>query len=419
MYSLDSLKTGIIARVNNLEIAELKIGGSYQIYDQNNQIILNPKIQVLPNQSFLLDKLGYKHFLLKEIHEQPGIIREILNSYLNEEDQIYFPHLKKELLTEVKRITILGCGSAYYAGLVGKFIFEELSGLPTEICFSSEFTAREKVINQDTLVIAVSQSGETADTLLAVRQALEKNARLLALTNRAESTLAALAEENTLLIKAGIEVSVAATKSFTAQITCLYLLAIYLAEKQENNSTEKLKELKIKLKTVPHWLDQILGRGKDYRKTIIDYCHKKAFVFLGRGINYPIALEAALKLKEITYIQATGYASGEMKHGPIATIDQEVPTLSILTQKQNQHKVLHNAIEAKTRGAPSLGLLSDEDWVLASEFEKVLYVPSIHCDLLTPFVSVLPLQLIAYYLAEYLGKDVDQPRNLAKSVTVE
>ncbi len=419
--------TDQIIRLKDAQIAELGENGKWVIYDEKG-IVINPEIQTLTLDPLLMDKGGYKHFLLKEIHEQPAILRKLLGVHLSDDLQIQFPKLDPKVLKGINRILILGCGTAYYAGMIGKIVLESLAQIPTELEFASELLARPSVLaDEKTLVIAISQSGETADTLLAVKTALKKGARLLAITNRPESSLANLASGACILTQAGIEVSVAATKSFTAQILCLYFLAISLSETNKGLPEKQIEWIKQEMRYLPQIMEQTLSRAENYKKKILPYATKKAFIFLGRGLNYPIALEGALKLKEITYIQSAGYAAGEMKHGPIATIDEGVPTFSIITPGPLYHKTLHNAIEAKTRGAPSLGIVVDEDKEASQELDALFYIPTLpfsaeyeHLqDLFTPFISVIPLQLSAYYLAEYLGKDVDQPRNLAKSVTVE
>ncbi|MDX1918297.1 MAG: glutamine--fructose-6-phosphate transaminase (isomerizing) [Candidatus Caenarcaniphilales bacterium] len=418
--------TNEIIRLKDKHIAELRQDGSFQIFDEKGKLI-DPHVQVLTTDAKSLDRGGYKHYLLKEIHEQPNIIRQLLEHHCDSELNLSFPSLRSDLLSDINRVLILGCGTAYYAGMVGRFLLESLAQIHTECEFSSELLARPVLADQNTLVIAISQSGETADTLLAVKAALSKGARLLAITNRPDSTLASLAEEGLIYTQAGIEVSVAATKSFSAQLLIMYLLALRFAEQNQTLTVEKLTWIKRELRFIPQIMEQVLARAESYKTKILPFASKKAFIFLGRGLSYPIALEGALKLKEITYIQSTGYAAGEMKHGPIATIDEEVPTLSILLPGQTFHKTLHNALEAKTRGAPSLGIVVDDDQEATGQLDVTFPVPNLpfssefpeYQDLFTPFVAVIPLQLIAYHMAEHLGKDVDQPRNLAKSVTVE
>lgn len=424
--------TDQIIRLKDNQIAELGENGEFTIYDIKENRVVDPNIQTLKLDPVLMDKGEFKHFLMKEIHEQPNILRKLLSKHLDADLKIHFPSVNKNILQDIDRIIILGCGTAFYAGLIGKFLLESFVKIPTEIEFASELLSKPVLANEKTLVIAISQSGETADTLIAVKAALAKGAKLLAITNRPESSLSNLAEESTVLIEAGIEVSVAATKSFTAQVMCLYLFSLffadYLSESQKLKvDAKELEWVKQELRYIPQVLEQVLAREESYREKILPFANKTSFIFLGRGLSYPIALEGALKLKELTYVQATGYASGEMKHGPIATIDDSVPTVSILPPGPTYHKSLHNLIEAKTRGAPSIAILVDDDLEASKEASVILSVPILpfssdypHLqDLFSPFINVIPLQLIAYYMAEYLGKDVDQPRNLAKSVTVE
>ena len=424
--------TGEIYRLKDFQIAQIsqtnKTNSEYnfQLFDENLNIIKSPEFLKISQNSQVLDKAGFKHYLLKEIHEQPVILRKLFSEYFDENLNIKFPDLNLSLLENINKILILGCGTAYYAGMVGKFLLETIAGIPTEIEFSSEILVKPNLlVDKNTLVIAISQSGETADTLMAVKKTLSKQAKLISINNRPDSTLACLCKNSSIFTYAGTEVSVAATKSFTAQLFCLYILAMYL---NKNLTPEELLTLKKELHYQPQVLEQILSRKEKYREAILPYSKKIAFIFLGRGINYPIALEGALKLKEITYLQATGYAAGEMKHGPIATLDEHVPTISILLNGKTNNKTFQNVIEAQTRGSPAIAILHDEDLEFSKKMQAVLFVPKNYQslnisdslkELINPFACVLPLQLVAYYIAEYLGKDVDQPRNLAKSVTVE
>lgn len=423
--------TDKIIRLKDHQIAELRKDGEFEIFTKDgNPCEIN--LQSLSFDSQILDKKGFRHYLLKEIHEQPAIIRKLFNYHFDKNLNINFPDLDPKVLDKVERVLIIGCGTAYYAGMVGKFLLENLAQVPCDIEFSSEILSKNKpLVDKNTLVVAISQSGETADTLSAVKKTL--GGRLLAVNNRPESTLAHLAQNACVFTQAGIEVSVAATKSFTAQIFSFYCLAIYLAEKKckETRNTDelnKLQWLKKQLHYQPQVMEQVLNKAEDYKQKILKHSDKKSFVFLGRGINYPIALEGALKLKELTYVQATGYASGEMKHGPIATLDESVPVIALLPTGYTNNKTLHNAMEAKTRGAPFLAITNESCTEITREADLIFSLPDLYQEklgddffeeLLNPFCSVIPLQLMAYYLAEHMGKDVDQPRNLAKSVTVE
>lgn len=427
--------TDRIVRLKDKQIVHLEQDGKYTIYNNSqpgeldtSDIDSNPTIRITENTSEVLNKNGFRHFLMKEIHEQPDILRK-LYSYHYDGDNIVFPDLDTNIFTGINKILITGCGTAYHAGMIGKYLLETLAKIPAEIEFASELLSKpELLVDENTLVIAMSQSGETADTLMAVRKALAKGAKLIAVNNRPDSTLVQLAENASIFTQAGIEVSVAATKSFMAQMFCLYTLAIYLAEQRDSYNRDELNWLKEQLHYQPSVIEQMLTRQEKYQQAILPYAKHEAFIFLGRGVNYTIALEGALKLKEITYVQATGYASGEMKHGPIATLDQDVPTIGILLPGITHEKTLHNMLEAKTRGSANIAVVLDGDTLSHSEMDTVLEVPlnfnkqaptALVQELINPFAGVVPLQLISYYLAEYLGKDVDQPRNLAKSVTVE
>ncbi len=418
--------TNRVIRLKESQIAELRADGSFSLFDRENQLVSEPEVQLLSHDPLSLDKKGYKHYLLKEIHEQPAVLRSLLESHLPGGQNVSIESLDQEALKNVTGITLLGCGTAYYAALVGKYVLEHLAKIPVQVEFSSEQIQRPVLMDKDSLVIAVSQSGETADTLLAVKACLREKIKVIAITNRLESSLSTIADAGSFFLNAGAEISVAATKSFSAQLMCLYLLALKLASLRGTLPEGLLQTLQNDLRCIPQLLEQTLSRAEQYKDQILPYSGYQSFIFLGRGVNYPLAMEGALKLKELTYVQAAGYASGEMKHGPIATIDENVPTLSIIVPGELLHKTLHNCIEAKTRGAPSLGIIADGDLESAEQLDAVFSIPSIGGDLpeslrdlFTPFLAVIPLQLMAYYLAEYLGKDVDQPRNLAKSVTVE
>jgi glutamine---fructose-6-phosphate transaminase (isomerizing) len=391
----------------------------------------------LDTSPYVIDKAGYKHFLLKEIHEQPQVLRQTLSKYLRHPNHPidltvdhlssssakgldglkYGVHLTDQEIKGLDRISIFACGTAYHASLVGKLILEDLVGVPVEVDIASETRGRRLLVNESTLVIAVSQSGETADTLAALKEAKSKGAYTLGITNRADSHLAQLTE-NLIVTECGIEVSVAATKTYTAQLACFYLLGIYLAEKRGTISSERAKELKLKLNLVPTMIEQILAREEEARETSIKYAEAHDVVFIGRGLNFPTALEGALKLKELSYIHASGYAAGELKHGPIAVLDQHVPVITVLVPGAVYEKTLSNAQEARARKAKMIAVAVEGDEQAKKTFDSVLTIPLVD-ELFSPMTSVVPMQLMSYFIADYLGKDVDQPRNLAKSVTVE
>lgn len=383
-----------------------------------NEVI--PKVEVLPWEPVALSKMGYKHFMLKEIHEQPDVIRNILIGKLHTSDSpivLNEVKLTKEHLRKLNRIQIIACGTSLHAAMVGKYIIEAFCGIPVDVEPSSEYIYRKTVTDEHTLVIGVSQSGETADTLTAIKQAKAKGSHVLIITNRPDSAMAREAD-SLIPVSAGIEVSVAATKSYIAQLTSFYLLALYMAETKESLSEVELNEIKSEMLILPQKIEQILAHKENIQACARKYANTRDFIYIARGINYPTALEGALKLKEISYINATGYPAGELKHGPIAMLDETMPVLSILMQGKVFEKLLSNSEEAKARNARMVALTNSSDPKLEDLFDFIIKVPEVH-EYLSPIVATIPLQLIAYYIAEFLGKDVDQPRNLAKSVTVE
>lgn len=381
----------------------------------------------------LVEKQGFKHFMLKEIYEQPAVVRSFLANYFNndwqpESDNSSPVHLgiSPEIYQNLQQVEILACGTSWHAGLVGKYLIEQVAGIPTSVHYASEFRYAPSPVTPNTLTIGISQSGETADTLAALgmeqqrRLALseEFQPRLLGITNRPESSLGHLVP-NIINTLAGIEIGVAATKSFMAQLMAFYGLAIELAYQRKAMSTEKLKELMTGLHQLPGQMELVLtnqeGQIEELAHQFVD---TQDFIFIGRGINFPIALEGALKLKEISYIHAEGYPAGEMKHGPIALLDNKVPVVAIAMPGMVYEKVISNAQEAKARDAQLIGVTPARDGEAGEIFNIILSVPAVD-ELLSPILSVLPMQLLSYHIAARRGLDVDQPRNLAKSVTVE
>lgn len=389
------------------------------IQDLNNNI-LNKKVEMLPWEPQTINKMGFKHFMLKEIHEQPDVVRNILQGkLLSLESPILLDEVKlnTNYIKNLKRIEIIACGTSLHAAMIAKYIIESFTQIPVDVEASSEYIYRKTVTDKNTLVIGVSQSGETADTLTAIRQAKEKNSHIMIITNRPDSTMAREAD-SLIPVNAGIEVSVAATKSFMAQLISFYLFAIYLAEVKNSMEASELINLKSELLTLPTKIESILNNQDDIKSCARKFSSTKDFIYIARGINYPTALEGALKLKEISYINATGYPAGELKHGPIAMLDETMPVLAILIPGLVYDKILSNAEEAKARRAKLIALTSSNDKNIYDLFDSVLSIPKIS-EILSPALVVVPLQLLSYYIAEFLGKDVDQPRNLAKSVTVE
>ncbi len=389
-----------------------------EIHDTDGKAIQN-KIEYLPFEPIALSKMGYKHFMLKEIHEQPDVVRNVLNQKLvgkNEKINLAGINLDAETIKKFNRVQIIACGTSLHAGLVGKYVIEDLVGIPVDVEASSEYIYRKTIADENTLVIGISQSGETADTITAIKQVMKLGAHVLIITNRTDSCMARLAD-SLFGVEAGMEVSVAATKSYTAQLLALYLLALYLAEEKGEN-LEEVAKIKEELTLLPSKMEKVLNDTTHIANIAKKYSSYKNFIFISRGVNYSSALEGALKLKEISYINATGYSAGELKHGPIAMLDESMPVLAILNKGIVYDKVLSNCQESKARQAKLIAVTNVLDDKNNELFDDLIEIPEIS-DILSPALNIIVLQLLAYYIAEYLGKDVDQPRNLAKSVTVE
>lgn len=378
------------------------------------------KIETLPWESVSLSKMGYKHFMLKEIHEQPSIIRNLLSGKIVDLDSplnLKEVKIDRETVKKLNRVQIVACGTSLHAAMIGKYILEDFCGIAVDVEASSEYIYRKTVTDENTLVIGVSQSGETADTITAVKQSKSRGSHILIVTNRPDSTMAREAD-SLIPVCAGIEVSVAATKSYMAQLVSFYLLALYMAEIKESMDKDLLVKLKKELIVLPEKAEEILSHESVVKACARTYANAKNFVYIARGINYATALEGALKLKEISYINATGYPAGELKHGPIAMLDETLPVLSIMMKGKVFDKILSNSEEAKARDARMIALTNSDDKKLDELFDNIIRIPETD-EYLSPILAIIPLQLLAYYIAEFLGKDVDQPRNLAKSVTVE
>ena len=365
-------------------------------------------------------KGGYKHFLLKEIHEQPQALIDTMRGRLEQDDgRAVLPELDAldGRLGDLRRAMIVACGTAWHAGLMGKFVFEKIARLPTEVDYGSEFRYRDPVIGPDTLMVVVSQSGETADTLAALEAAQERGAPTLAICNVVDSTIARRADQ-TLYTHAGPEISVASTKAFTTQLTAFYLLGLALGRKLGTLAAEDEARFVQELVELPLHVEHCLKVEDDVAVAARKYASARDMLYLGRGMNYPIALEGALKLKEISYIHAEGYPAGEMKHGPIALIDEQVPVVVVAPADEVYDKTLSNVREVESRGGKIVALTDGADDELHRIADSVITVPK--CPSLTmPLLMTIPLQLFAYHVAVERGTDVDQPRNLAKSVTVE
>ncbi len=370
---------------------------------------VSPKIDSVSYSIEAAQKGGFRDFMLKEIYEQPAVVSKILSQWVSPEGNIDF--------RDIEQIIIVACGTAFHAGLVGKYVLESLVRIPVWVDLASEFRYRKPIIKKNTLIIAISQSGETADTLAAVREAKKSKAKLISICNVLGSSLTRESDVN-LDTYAGPEVSVASTKAYTAQLMTLYLLALYLAKLKQNLNKDELKKAISSLQKVAAAQKKILDKNKDIKRIARKHLHFGAFLYLGRGVNFPNALEGALKLKELSYIPAEGYAAGEMKHGPIALIDEYRAIVCIANDSPVYDKMLSNIQEGLARKGKIIAIATQGNEQIKSYVKEVIFIPKIE-PLFSPLLTVIPLQLLAYYVACLKGYDVDKPRNLAKSVTVE
>ncbi|MBE9178161.1 glutamine--fructose-6-phosphate transaminase (isomerizing) [Oculatella sp. LEGE 06141] len=422
--------TRAVLTLDNGELARLTPLG-VEIYSfEGDRLKKTPR--TLNWNPIVVEKQGFRHFMVKEIYEQPGVVRSCLEAYVDSHwssSSTTSPiqlGLAESFYDNLDQIQIVACGTSWHAGLVGKYLLEQLAGIPTQVQYSSEFRYAPPPMSPNMVMIGVTQSGETADTLSALQmekqrradQGTEHQVRFLGITNRTDSTLAQLVDY-LIDTRAGIEIGVAATKTFTAQLVAFYCLALDLAYRRKTLSLERLEQIITELRQLPSQMELILESQERYIEELAhDFAETQDFIFLGRGINFPIALEGALKLKEISYIHAEGYPAGEMKHGPIALLDAKVPVVAIAMPGTVYEKVLSNAQEAKARDARLIGVTPMNNEEAADVFDNILPVPSVE-ELLSPILTVIPLQFLAYHIAARRGLDVDQPRNLAKSVTVE
>jgi glucosamine--fructose-6-phosphate aminotransferase (isomerizing) len=404
------LEDGELARVTRTGIEIFTFGGE-RISRAPRHVAWDP---------VTAQKGGYAHFLLKEIHEQPQAIIDTMRGRISlERGWVLLPELDDvwPRIGRAERVCIVACGTAWHAGLVGKFLIERLTRVPTEVDYGSEFRYRDPLIDERTLLIVVSQSGETADTIAAVDAARARGTPVLAICNVVDSTIARKVDA-VVYTHAGPEISVASTKAFTTQLTALYLLSLYLGRRRQTLAADVESELIQALVELPAAVEQIL-RDEDAIVSVAKrYAQARDFLYLGRGINYPIALEGALKLKEISYIHAEGYPAGEMKHGPIALIDDQVPVVVLIPRDEVYPKTLSNLREVESRGGRIIAVSDRADEELRRIADAVIELPTTH-PVLAPLLMTIPLQLLAYHVAVERGTDVDQPRNLAKSVTVE
>jgi glucosamine--fructose-6-phosphate aminotransferase (isomerizing) len=407
------------------EIAILTLQG-VRVVDFDNHPV-TPKVQHITWDPIMAEKGGYKHFMQKEIFEQPRAVRDTLLGRISQETGRVFldeMDITEEEFRNFREVKIVACGTSWHAALAGKFMIERLAHIPVEVDYGSEFRYRDPIINKNTLVIAISQSGETADTLAAQREARLKDARILAICNVVGSMLTREAN-GTIYTHAGPEIGVASTKAFTGQLTALMLTALYLAQVRGKLTPAIAQTLMQELTRIPHKIETILQHDSDVEELAKQFFRRSDFLYLGRGIHYPIALEGALKLKEISYIHAEGYPAGEMKHGPNALIDENLPVVVIATRDESDaasmtryEKTVSNLQEVKARDGIVITVVTEGDRLARGSSNHAIEIPAAP-ELLSPILEIIPLQLLAYHIAVRRGCDVDQPRNLAKSVTVE
>jgi glucosamine--fructose-6-phosphate aminotransferase (isomerizing) len=392
-------------------------GVEFRDFDGNR---LEKKPERLTWNPIMIEKRGYKHFMLKEIFEQPQVLRDTFEGRISMDSgtvNLGEVEISPQKLRDISRVVIIACGTSYHAALMGRYLIETLARVPVDVEYASEYRYRDFILDQNSLVVVVSQSGETADTLAALRAVKEGDPLTLAICNVINSSIVR-ESLGILSTHAGPEIGVAATKTFSAQMAAFALLAIHLAQIKKTISSKESLALIQDLQRIPHKIEKILNEADNIEKLAWDFVPFSHFLYLGRWINFPIALEGALKLKEISYMHAEGYAGGEMKHGPIALIDEKMPTMAIVPKDRVYDKMLSNISEIKARVGHIIAVAFQEDEDIRDRVDDVIPIPSTN-QLFTPFLTTIPLQLFAYYIAAIRGADVDQPRNLAKSVTVE
>lgn len=401
------------------EIAVVRPGHELRIRTIGDEPI-TPYIQHLQIELEQLEKEGFEHFMLKEIHEQPRSIRDSMRGRLSlEEGRVSLGGILdfERKIMNARRIIIIGCGTSWHAGLVGEYLFEDLARIPVEVEYASEFRYRDPILNEEDIVLAISQSGETADTLAAIQLAKDRGATILGICNVVGSSIARATHAGS-YTHAGPEIGVASTKAFTAQVTVLTLMALMIGAKRGTISESRYRQLLLELDHIPQLVTEVLKQDPEILRISEKYADALNFLYLGRGFNFPVALEGALKLKEISYIHAEGYPAAEMKHGPIALIDENMPVVVIATKGHSYEKIVSNIQEVKARGGKIIGIVTTGDTEVRHLADEVIEIPEVD-DVLTPLLSVIPLQLLSYHIAVIRGCNVDQPRNLAKSVTVE
>lgn len=408
VYILDDGDLAILTK-NSVEVVDIHTNEP-----QNRELV---RVEWNKEQA---EKDGFQHYMLKEIYEQPRALRSTMAGHIDEEAmQVKFPSLQltpKEI-KGIDKIFIVACGTAYYAGLIGRYVIERMTQIPVDVDVASEFRYQRPLVTEKTLTIVVSQSGETADTLAALREAKRLGSKVLAITNVVGSTIAREADDVIATI-AGPEIAVASTKAYTSQLMAFYLLGIYLAQEKQTVGEQERRLMIAALKQVPDQVEKVLENAEDLRLFADAIKHEKNVFFIGRGIDYAVSLEGSLKLKEISYIHSEAYAAGELKHGTLALIEEGTQVIALSTQEDLYEKMISNITEVKARGAKVLGITLSTNIEIHRSVDEVCFIPTTY-PLFTPILSVIPLQLISYYTSLALGNDVDRPRNLAKSVTVE
>ncbi|MDD3539221.1 MAG: glutamine--fructose-6-phosphate transaminase (isomerizing) [Atribacterota bacterium] len=399
------------------EIATIDKNGAHIINLEGEEI--KKEITYIDWDAEMAEKSGYKHYMLKEIYQQPSVIRGNLEKYISGgKVNLSDVQLPLKEINSLEKIHIIACGTASYAALVGKYIIESLAAIPVEVDYASEFRYKTKLLDKKTLAIVISQSGETADTIAALHSCQGIVCSTLAIVNVRGSTISREADD-IMYINAGPEIGVASTKAFMGQLISLYLLAIFLGKTKNTLSEWDEKEIITEISRIPQKIETILNQDDKIKSIAYQFSKYQHFLYLGRDVNFPIALEGALKLKEISYIHAEAYPAGEMKHGPIALLDENFPVVALVLRDKVYDKMINNIKEVTTREAKVIALATEGDDQITKIVNEVIYVPEINMPILYPLLSVVPLQLFAYHIANILGRDVDKPRNLAKSVTVE
>ncbi len=405
--------------LDDQEYGVINRDGSYTIKTLGN-VKKTPAIQALEMSLEMIEKGGFEHFMLKEIYEQPKVIADCLRGRMNAtQGWIKLGGLSEYInrIDNAERILITACGTSWHSGLIGEYLIEDLARVPVEVEYASEFRYRNPIINETDVVMAISQSGETADTLAAIELAKSKGALIYGICNVIGSSIARASHAGS-YTHAGPEIGVASTKAFSTQITILTLIALQMAQEKGAISTSKLREILYELENIPKKIEETLKLDDQIRELAAQYKDARNFLYLGRGYNFPVALEGALKLKEISYIHAEGYPAAEMKHGPIALIDEEMPVVFLATNQSAYEKIVSNVQEVKARKGKIIAVVHKGDTQLRDLADHIIEVPETE-EILSPLISIVPLQLLAYHIAILRGCNVDQPRNLAKSVTVE